>query len=67
MLNKFCLVTGAEEGSSEEMWCKYESLVFKYAPLETKKFLKRLTKQYLSVENSYVITFLYRENYCLRY
>ena len=52
MLNEFCLVTGPEEGSFEEMWCKYEGLVFKYAPLETKKSVKRLMKQYLSVENS---------------
>ena len=34
------------------MWCKYEGLVFKYAQLETKKSVKRLMKQYLSVENS---------------
>ena len=45
-------MTGPEEGSFEEMWCKYEGLVFKYAPLETKKSVKRLMKQYLSVENS---------------
>ena len=52
MLNEFCILTGAEESLLEEMWRKYEGLVFKYAPLETKKSVKLLIKQYLSVENS---------------
>ena len=33
------------------MWAKYEKLVFKYAPLEQKKSVKKLLEQYKSEGN----------------
>ena len=50
MLNEFCSLTGLEEGKFKDTWAKYEKLVIKYAPLEQKKTVKSLLRQYQSNE-----------------
>lgn len=47
MLGEFCRLTGAEESVFHQNWLKYESTIFKYAPLEQKKAVKKLVSQYL--------------------
>ena len=51
MMKEFCSLTGAEEGGIGESWSKYMAAVFKYAPLETKKVVKLLLRQYLLEED----------------
>ena len=46
MLNEFCLVTGATETEFKQKWEEYELLIFKYAPLEDRRAIKKLLTDY---------------------
>ena len=52
MKKECCSFTGAEERGFGESWSKYKAAVFIYAPLETKKVVKLLLRQYLLEEDS---------------
>ena len=44
MLNEFCLLTGADEGTIKERWTRCRDRIIKYAPLEQKKVVKELLR-----------------------
>ena len=52
MKKECCSFTEAEERGFGESWSKYKAAVFIYAPLETKKVVKLLLRQYLLEEDS---------------
>ena len=51
MLNEFCCLTAAEESKFVIAWKRYEELVFKYAPLEKKKAIKKILDEYQAEES----------------
>ena len=51
MLNEFCCLTAAEESEFVIVWKRYEELVFKYAPLEKEKAIKKILDEYQAEES----------------
>ena len=50
MISAFCMQTETEEDSIESRWRKFQEQILKYAPLEQKKSVKSIVKDYHSIK-----------------
>lgn len=49
-MSVFCMQTETEEDVIENRWRKFQEQILKYAPLEQKKSVKSIVKDYHSIE-----------------
>lgn len=52
MINAFCLITGANVEECDQQWMKCQEQILKYAPLEQKKSVKTIMKNFNAMEDS---------------
>ena len=52
MLNAFCMLTGANDEEFDQQWMKCQEQILKYAPLEKKKSVKTIMKNFSAIEDS---------------